>query len=723
MNAIPGLPVAVVVVLAVLALATPWLLPDSRARAAWLRLAVAAAAWAATTALLWQQVPLLGPLYLGLSAVLAWQFWRLMIAILQLEPRRRWALLVGRVILGVVLATLLLWPEPLAVLEHESIRWRPVYAVYLAMGWCLTVMSWALAEWVWGLWWPRERARLLPWGLILLLLVWGLGMDLIAGAEVHNTPVPPLGSLPLLGGAILGWWLIAQRAGPFPLLGEIPRNAFSQMRDPVLLVDGAQRVQAVTPAALDLLGRRYGAVIGQRLAAVLPGSPEDGAIWEGPVWLPDHSRPDGGLWVHAADMHAENRQAIARVLHLRSGLEWPGGAIATQRSAARKLPWVEGAHVGRLLESALQRYGMGRQSLAASLHVDYDWSRMQQEHGEAVLQGLLERLGQRLREVCDWQVDCLRLHDGQFLLLVTDLTGVEEVEAIIARAQNLLREPFVLARKKWPLQLQLACVPDLRLYRHVNDWLGDAKLALQESRGQCVSAAPRAERRASLTLALEKSLLNDGLDWRAEPVLNVTTREVAAWRLQPHWTPEPDVHWGPQRLRQAVEALHMERALYQLVPAQLQQWSEMIWLPLPLEHLAAAHKGLREAPSGLLLELDRLDNETLRRQGLRASSSDWQYLAPAQAGRGFGFGLEPRVLRLDEELCLPGLCDDLGRQALVRGCRAAAKVRNQRLYAAGISSRADLRVLRELGVDYASGPAIGVEMSMRAAMAYSPPRA
>jgi PAS domain-containing protein/GGDEF domain-containing protein len=723
MNAIPGLPVAVVVVLAVLAVATPWLLPDSRARAAWLRLAVVAALWSATAALLWQQVPLLAPLYLSLSAVLAWQIWRLVIAVLQLEPRRRWALFAGRVALGVLLSTLLLWPQPLAQAQDGSVQWLPVVAVQLAAGWCVALMAWTLAEWVWGLWWPRERARLLPWGLILLLLLWGIGMDLVAGAQVDAAPVPPLGSLALLLGAITAWWLIAQRAGPFPLLGEIPRNAFSHVRDPLLLVDGAQRVQAVTPAALDLLGRSYGAVIGQRLASVLPGSPEDGAVWDGPLWLADHSRPDGGLWVHTADMHSEGKQAIARVLHLRSGLEWPAGAAQGRGLSANKPAWIEGAHVAHLLDSALQRYGMGRQNLAASLHVNYDWSRVQQEHGEAVLHGLLERLGQRLREVCDWQVDCLRLRDGQFLLLITDLTGGEEVDSIITRAQSLLREPFVLARKKWALQLQLACVPDLRLYRHVDDWLGDAQRALRDSRGQCVSAAPRAERRASLTLALEKSLINDGLDWRAEPVLNVTTREVAAWRLQPHWTPEPDVDWEPALLRQAVEALHMERALYQLVPGQLEHWAGVIWLPLPLEHLAAAHKGLREARPTLCLELDRLDNETLRSQGLRASPSDWQYVAPTQAGRGFGFGLEPRVLRLDAELCLPGLCDDLSRQALVRGCRAAAKVRNQRLYAPGIASRADLRVLRELGVDYASGPAIGLEMSMRAAMAYSPPRA
>lgn len=722
MNAIPGLPVAVVVVLVVLAMATPWLLPDSRTRAGWLRLAVVAALWSGTAALMWQRVPLLAPLYLSFSAMLAWQLWRLMVAVLQLEPRRRWALVVGRSALSVLVLALLLWPEPLAQLQQDSIQWRSTVVGQAALGWCVGVMVWALVEWVWGLWWPRERGRLLPWGLILLLLLWGLGMDLVAGSQMDAAPVPPLGSLPLLVGAILAWWLIAQRAGPFPLLGEIPRSAFSHVRDPLLLVDGAQRVQAVTPAALDLLGRSYGAVIGQRMAAVLPGSPEEGEVWDGPLWLADRSRPDGGLWVHTADMHGEGPQSIARVLHLRSGLEWPGAAAHPSGSLSDKPGWIEGAHVARLLESALQRYGMGRQNLAASVHVGYDWSRVQQEHGEAVLQGLLERVGQRLREVCDWQVDCMRLRDGQFLLLITDLTGAEEVEAIVSRAQSLLREPFVLARKKWSLQLQIACVPDLRLYRHVDEWLGDAQRALAESRGQCVSAAPGAERRASLTLALEKSLMNDGVDWRAEPVLNVTTRDVAAWRLQPHWTPEPDVHWGPARLRQAVEALHMERALYQLVPHQLEQWAETVWLPLPLEHLAAAHKGLREARPKLFLELDRLDNEALRSQGLRASRSDWQYVAPTQSGRGFGFGLEPRVLRLDAELCLPGLCDDLARQALVRGCRAAAKIRNQRLYAPGIASRADLRVLRELGVDYASGPAIGVEMSMRAAMAYSPPR-
>ncbi|MGB1557344.1 MAG: diguanylate cyclase domain-containing protein, partial [Oceanococcaceae bacterium] len=557
MNAIPGLPLAasaLFVLLAVLA----WVgLPESRQRSAYWKLALLAAAWALLSALFWQQVPALQQIWFAALLLLAWGGWRLIAAVCQVELRRRWLLWLGRMLLGgVLLWLLLLQPAVLSPLEGPM-QWQDGLPLRVLSGVLLGLIALSFGEWLLAVLVQQERAHVAPWVFVWLLLSWGLVLDLLAGTSLFAGEVPPLGALPVALALVLGLWLNHRRSGPFPLHGELPRAAFAQTTDPVLLVDGAQRIQAASPAALDVLGRSAALVIGRRLQAVLPEVPAESSAWDGPLWLEDPSRPDGGLWLQAADMQGDRRGAVARLLHVRSGLVWPAPLplnAGPQRAASR---WIHGPSVRPALESVLRRYGLGRQGLAAALHVDYDWARVQQEHGESLLEPLLQGIAERLQQVCDWPVDCFRLPQGQFLLLLTDLTGGEELQTLVQRAESLCAEPFNVGGRRWTLRLRLAAAPDLRLYHTVDEWLADADAALVESRGQCVSTRPQAERRGRLILALEQALLHDGLDWEFEPVLNLTTQQISAWRVHPRWDPEPDVSWRGPRLREAVAHLHM----------------------------------------------------------------------------------------------------------------------------------------------------------------------
>ena len=712
MNLIPGLPVAAALLLLLLAASAPLLLDESRQRSLLAATAFWAGLWALTGALFWQGVPLLAPVFAALSLWLLWCQWRLFVVVGHTELRRRTLLWLGRLtLLVLLLAALVHRGEPWLV---EG-QWRNLALLRLGALVAVVLALLALLEWLLALVLPRERSRAAPWLGVWALLTGGVAWDLAAALPGLAGRLPPVGSGLLALALLLGLGLSLRRSGPFPLQGGVPPAAFGHVRDAVLLVDGAQRIQAATPAAADLLEHSSRSLLGRRLQSVLPGAAAAGDAWEPPTWLAREDRLDGGLWLHWGDLHAQQGGQIARLLHLRGGNAMPPESVPVRAHAAARRTWSQGPVVQQTLEATLRRYGAGRQALAASVHVDYDWVRVQQEHGDAVLDGLVERVAQRLLEVCDWTVECLRLGRGQFVLLLTDVTGPEEVNLLAERAQSLLAQPYLMARKRWEFALQIAVVPDLRLYRRVSDWLQDADAALRQSRGQSVTTTPPAERRARLSLALEQSLLHDGIDWDAEPVLNLTTQQFAAWRLHPRWSPEADVLWEDERLIDAVAGLHMQRAFYTQAASQAGAWPGPAWLPLRLEDLASALQGLGRAGAELLLELDRLDTEVLHAQNLRAVRGEAQYIAPMQGGRAFGYGLQPVVIRLEPELVLPGLADDLPRQALIRGARAAARGRDQRLYAAGVASALELKTLRELGVDYASGPAVGARVSPRQA--------
>lgn len=686
--------------------ALPWVLPASRQRTVLGQFALFAGLWSGVSALFWQQVEILAELYIGLGLIVVWLGWKLMAAVCQVELRRHLLLWLGRLLLAVIFAVMAFTAEPMIDVEPRML-WQSSWAGELAMGFALLVATLAFVEWVFGVLTSLDRATITPWLGFWMLLVAAVALDILAGTAMVAPNLPPLGSGLLVLAAVFGLILTLGRSGPFPLQGELPVAAWQETADAVLLVDGAQRVQTATTAALDLLGKSLQQIRGKRLQRILPEAPEQGSAWEPPIWLADTARPDGGLWMHSAEMHAQREGSIARVLFLRGGNSLPPRDMHEPRRNSLERRWVQGVAVRPALESVLRRYGMGRQFLAASVHVDYDWERVQQEHGDVVVNELLDAIADRLHQVCDWNVDSFRLGDGQFILVLSDLTGIEEVDALALRAQELLSAPYTRDGKRWALRMRLALVPDLRLYRSVDEWLSDAAQALRGSRGELVTTRPSAEQRNKLQLALEQSLLNDGIDWWGEPVLNLTTQQVAAWRLQPRWAPEKGVCWQGEELLLAVAGLHMQQRLYELAANQPALWPQALWLPLKLDEVQLARRGLGAQASSVVLEVDRLNSETLHAQGLRLESSGLVFAAPMQSGRAFVSQVAPTVIRLEDPLIQSGLVDDVARQSLLRGCRAAARVREQRLYARGISSHADLKALRELGVDYASGPAVG----------------
>ncbi len=711
MNLIPLLPVVAAVMSLLAAIALPWLVSPSRQRTLLTHFALVAAAWSLISALFWQQVPMLAGGYLALGVLLVWTGWKLMAAVCQVELRRRSVLWVGRLAVAGVLAVLLL-PEHALVDVSPVLHWLPEWTAQAALLLVLCLLTLMLMELVLAIGFSQDRAVVAPWLGFWVVLCAGVLVDGLAGVVMSGLVVPPAGTAASLVAVYLAVLLTVQRTGPFPLQGEVPRAAFTQTRDAVLLVDGAQRVQMATPAACDLLGRSERQLMGVRLQKLLPHMPQQGDIWEHPLWLPDARRHDGGIWVQAADMHGRQEQAVARLLHLQGGNVRPSWDVHEPRQLALSRRWIQGVAVRPGLESVLRRYGMGRQFLAASIHVDYDWARVQQLYGDNIVDALIDSVVERLHQVCDWNVDCYRMPEGHFVLVMADLTGIEEVDKLVARAQELLGKPFQLAEKRWEMRMRVALVPDLRLYRNVDEWISDARDALQQSRGECVTTRLAAEHRNKLILALEKSLLNDGIDWWGEPLLNLTTQEIAGWRLQPRWTPEPGVCWAGDELMLAVAGLHMQRTLYGLAIGQPAQWPQPVWLKLPLEDVVAARKGLGAASRDLLLEVDRLCPEVLHHHGLRADPANLRLVVPAAGGDGFSSRLHPEVVRLDRALVMPGLAGDLSRQAMVRGCRGAARVREQRLYAAGVANHSDLTALRELGVDYVSGPAVGPRMAL-----------
>lgn len=700
--------------LLLIAAALPWVLPASRQRSVLIHFAFFSGLWSGVSSLFWQQVAILAELYLALGLVVVWVGWKLMVAVCQVELRRRSWLWVGRVFLAMLFAAMVLSSEPMMQVE-PALAWQATPLGETALGFGLIVLMIAFAEWVFGVMTSQDRAIITPWLGFWVLLTAAFSIEALSGAQLLPYSVPPLGSGVLVAAALLGLILTLRRSGPFPLQGELPVAAWQETADAVLLVDGAQRVQMATKAALDLLGKNLLQIRGKRLQRILPNAPEQGNAWEPPVWLADKARPDGGLWLHAAEMHAHTEGSIARVLFLRGGNSLPPRDVHESRNQAGEGRWVQGVAVRPALESVLRRYGMGRQFLGASVHVDYDWERVQQEHGDIVVNELLEAIAERLQQVCDWSVDTFRLESGQFVLVLSDLTGIEEVDALAARAQESLSAPFTRGGKRWVLRMSLALVPDLRLYRSVDEWLGDAAKALQSSRGEIVTTRPAAEQRNKLQLALEQSLLHDGIDWWGEPVLNLTTQQVAAWRLRPRWAPEEGVCWQGSELMLAVAGLHMQQRLYELAASQPALWPQILWLPLQLEDVKLARRGLGAQANSVVLEVNRLQSEVLHAQGLRLESSSLVFSAPLQSGQAFVSKITPTVIRLDDPLVQPGLADDLARQSLLRGCRAAARVREQRLYARGVTNHADLKVLRELGVDYVSGPVVGEFMPLAAA--------
>lgn len=717
MNLIPWLPVVAAVMSLIAAVALPGMVAPSRQRTLLMQFALVAAAWSLISALFWQQVPMLAGGYLAVGVLLIWTGWKLLAAVCQVELRRRGVLWAGRLaVLGVVVS-LLAFEQSLVGVE-PALHWLPAWTAQAALLLVLCLLGLMLLELVLAIGFSQDRAVVAPWLGFWVILCAGVLVDGLAGVTMSALVVPPAGTAAALVAVYLAVLLTVQRTGPFPLQGEVPRAAFTQTRDAVLLVDGAQRVQMATPAACDLLARSERQMMGVRLQKLLPALPEQGDVWEHPLWLPDARRHDGGLWVQAADMHGPADRAVARLLHLRGGNVRPSWDVHEPRQLALSRRWIQGVAVRPGLESVLRRYGMGRQFLAASIHVDYDWARVQQQYGDNVVDALIDSVVERLHEVCDWNVDCYRLPEGQFVLVMADLTGIEEVDKLVARAQELLSKPFQLSEKRWEMRMRVALVPDLRLYRNVDEWMSDARDALRQSRGECVTTRLAAEHRNKLILALEKSLLNDGIDWWGEPLLNLTTQEIAGWRLQPRWTPEADVCWVGEELMLAVAGLHMQRTLYGLATGQPALWPHPVWLQLPLEDVVAARKGLGNATRELLLEVDRLSSEVLHNHGLRADPHNLRLVVPSDGGAGFSSRLQPEVVRLDRALVMPGLAGDMSRQALIRGCRGAARVREQRLYAAGVANHSDLTVLRELGVDYVSGPAVGPLMALAEARRY-----
>lgn len=706
------LPVTAAVMLLIAAVALPWMVAPSRQRTILMQFALVGFAWSLLSALFWQQVPMLAAGYLGLSLVLVWTGWRLVAAVCQVELRRRGVLWAGRIAIAGVIIAMMLNSEPLVSIEPSQ-HWLPVLVAEVALSIIVFALVLIFVELALAIAFTQERGVVAPWLAFWLILCLGAVVDGLAAANIGGLVVPPAASAAILVATYLAVLLTVQRTGPFPLQGEVPRAAFTQTRDAILLVDGAQRVQMATPAACDLLGRSERQLMGGRLQKLLPGVPEKGDAWEHPLWLPNGRRHDGGIWVRAADMHAENDAAVARMLHLQGGNVLPSWDIHEDRQLMLSRRWIQGVAVRPGLETVLRRYGMGRQFLAASIHVDYDWAKVQQLYGDNVVDGLIDSVVERLHQICDWNVDCYRLPEGQFILVMSDLTGIEEVDKLVARAQELLGEPFQLVEKRWEMRMRVALIPDLRLYRNVDEWLSDARHALNQSRGECVTTRPNAEHRNKLILALEKSLLNDGIDWWGEPILNLTTQHLAGWRLQPRWMPEPEVSWVGGELMLAVAGLHMQRTLYGLLGSQPPLWPHPIWLNLPLEDVAAARKGLGAMTKSVMLEVDRLSPEVLNAHGLRADPENLRLVVPAGGGSGFSSRLRPEVVRLDRATVMPGLAGDMSRQALIRGCRGAARIRDQRLYAAGIANHSDLTTLRELGVDYVSGPAVGPYMALR----------
>ncbi|MEN8721153.1 MAG: diguanylate cyclase [Oceanococcaceae bacterium] len=715
MNPIPFLPVIAALLMAGLALFLPLLAPASRGRIVLQQFGLVAALWALTSALFWQAVPAVADAYLGLGVIVFGLGWKLVAAVGQVELRRRALLWVGRLALAGLMTALVLVDDPPAHAAPDWL-WQALPVTEAALAILLVLVALLLIEIVVGLL-ARTADQPLrwPWLGFWLLLVAAAVVDGLAASTLAQPRPPPVGSGMVLLAFVLALGLILRRGGPFPLQGELPRGALAQIDEAVLLVDGAQRVQFASRAACDLLNRSAAQLRGRSLQRVLAQAPAAQTIWDAPLWLADKSRPDGGLWLRGGDLHGRRGEAIARLLYLQGGNSRPPEDAHEPRARAAERRWIQGVAVRPLLESALRRYGMGRQFVAAAVHVDYDWRAVQQRYGDSVLDGLLDTIAERLLKVCDWNVDALRLPDGEFVLLMADLTGIEEADKLVHRAQALLAEPLPLNGKRWDLRLRMAVVPDLRLYRYVDEWLADARRALADSRGQCVTTRPLAEQRNKLLLALEKSLLNDGIDWWGEPVLNLTTQELAGWRLLPRWTPEPEVCWMGEELRFAVAGLHMQRTLYALGLRQAPAWPQRPWLAVPLEDLALvmrAQATVSPTTTPAAIEVDRLCAETLAAQGMRSAPAELPLMLPVAGGGGFASPLRPAVLRIDAPVVLPGLADDLARQALLRGYRGAARVRDQRLFAAGVASHSDLTTLRELGVDYVSGPVIGPAMSL-----------
>jgi diguanylate cyclase (GGDEF)-like protein/PAS domain S-box-containing protein len=519
--------------------------------------------------------------------------------------------------------------------------------------------------------------------------------------------------------------------------------------DAIAILDGHGRLQELTGAVHDVLGRRPESLRGTRLAEL--AHPEDD---EALAALASHMPPrevslrlrhPGGFWL----------PVLAGIADLR-GDRAVGGLVLRMRDASEQRELESQLRERALhdpltglpnralfldrIEQALQRAGRDDELVSVAFIDLDDFKAINDTLGHAAGDELLVGVADRLRQTLRGMDTAARLGGDEFAVLLAGLPEHAEVVRVAERLLDALSAPHELggqARHALPsigisiggdgaTAEDLMRQADAAMYAAKRAGKGRYEVYVRETAGDVAARRDGAEPVPGWFLRSEQqreevlALLERPLRPMLSPILDVRTGLLAGHEALAHFE-APDGRSPAAWLAQArrcglgpqLEAEVLRGALG--LPGRPDLTFLALNLPAHALDTDVVHDVLPADLAGLVIEVDEssllaagegldLLLARLRHRGARLAVDG---ASAGYAGLRMLMRLQPDLVKLDRGL-VQSVAEDAAAQTLVESFVRLARGVRADVCAEGVESADDLRVLARLDVRYAQGRAVGL---------------
>lgn len=338
-----------------------------------------------------------------------------------------------------------------------------------------------------------------------------------------------------------------------------------------------------------------------------------------------------------------------------------------------------------------------------------------------------------------------RMGGDEFMLIVTDLGGVENAEIIAERVRTTVLEPIEIDETKLEIGVSIGISIYPKDSHSAEELIINADLAMYEakSRGKnnyCLFRSDlenAARRNLQLESALRNAIIHDELELVYQPKYDLATQEMAGAEALLRWTSPKFGMVSPAEFIPVAEQsgliFDIDEWVMRKACRQIRQWIDLGYRQLPIAINISAKLAARtdlidkvraaiesaELPDYSLeveiTETSALSNMQLVAENIRVLKDLKVSVALDDFGAGHSSLALLKYCEIDTLKIDRGFLSELGdvtSKPIYRAVIELARVLNMKTVAEGIEKTAELELLRDMGCDLAQGFLLAKPMSV-----------